>query len=103
MGAVVPARCESRHHDGTVAGPLCPPACPACFHRGDEHDPRRYGVAARTGPGLLWWGKTAPVCHPRVSVAVSVLSFLQSAAKPQCVGNPALSMGACLCASCVPL
>ena len=67
------------------------------------HDPCRCDVAARTGPGLLWWGKTAPVCHPRVSVAVSVLSFLQSAAKPQCVGNPALSVGACLCASCVPL
>eukprot|EP00966_Prymnesium_polylepis_P114347 2642112-Prymnesium_polylepis.1 len=40
VGAVVPARCDSRHHDGTVAGLPCPPACPACFHRGDEPDPR---------------------------------------------------------------
>jgi hypothetical protein len=69
------------------------------------HDPyiSLRDVAARTGPGLLWWGKTAPVCHPRVSVAVSVLSFVQSAAKPQCVRSPVLSWEHRLCASCVPL
>eukprot|EP00966_Prymnesium_polylepis_P156595 3618401-Prymnesium_polylepis.1 len=74
-----------------------PPLVPSAFIelRGDEPDPRRYGVAARTrtGPGLLWCvGQDGPcVSSPRVSVAVSALSFLQSAAKPQCVGNPALS------------
>ena len=73
VGAVVPARCESRHHDGTVAGPLCPPACPACFHRGDEHDPRRYGVAARTGPGVLWWVRR-PMCGTPVCPWQALLS-----------------------------
>eukprot|EP00966_Prymnesium_polylepis_P060158 1395606-Prymnesium_polylepis.1 len=28
------------------------------------HDPRCCGVAARTGLGVLWWGKTTPCVSP---------------------------------------
>eukprot|EP00966_Prymnesium_polylepis_P092214 2135047-Prymnesium_polylepis.1 len=53
MCTAVPTRCGPRHRAGMS---MCRnPPYPACLYRGDELDPRRCGVAARTGPGVLWW------------------------------------------------
>eukprot|EP00966_Prymnesium_polylepis_P216850 5019445-Prymnesium_polylepis.1 len=56
------------------------------------HDPRCCGVTARTGPGVLWWGKTTPCVSPPCpwQCLLSRPAVLQSAAVA-CVGNPALS------------
>eukprot|EP00966_Prymnesium_polylepis_P269327 6222165-Prymnesium_polylepis.1 len=51
---VVPARYGSRHHAGMIACAEIPPVLPACTEA-MMHDPRCCGVAAQTGPGVLWW------------------------------------------------
>eukprot|EP00966_Prymnesium_polylepis_P309424 7149893-Prymnesium_polylepis.1 len=52
VSAVVPARFEPRHRDGTDTGSRYPHLSRLLPQRGDVmHDPRRWGVAARTSPG----------------------------------------------------
>ena len=41
-------------------------------------------------PGVLWWGKTTPVCDPRVSAAGFAIPTCR-ALSPHASGNPALS------------
>ena len=54
------------------------------------HDPCRCDVAARTGPGVLWWDKTTPCVSPPC-VRGSVCYLVLQSAVVACVGNPALS------------
>ena len=90
MSAVVPACFEPRCCDGTDAGSRFPPPVPPACTEAMMHDPCRCDVVARPAPGVLWWGKMAPVCDPRVSAAGSAVPTCR-ALSPHASGNPASS------------
>jgi hypothetical protein len=73
---------------GLALSPTCPAWAPT---EAMMHDPRRYGVAARTGPGVLWWVRR-PMCGVPVSVRRPCYPKLQNAVVA-CVGNLDLSCG----------